>query len=404
MQVTWLKISVTGMCLITPALLYAAQQVDALEPPATPTSDDIQFGPLSVGGAMRVNYTVGDYPETEGASRAVRDGGNFSLDTFRLNLDLLSGAYLGKLEYRWYDGYNFLHTGWLGYRFADQSELQVGVNRVPFGPHPHYGVSQSWFFDQHYYVGLADDMDLGVRYSKALGDWQWDVGYYLTDEGSYIGFSEDSARYSYDVVNESGGGYAERHQVNLRGVYTLSYHDITNELGFSLQYGQLESQGRHDDGDHRAASLHMINRWGDFALTSQLTYYRYDVDAAQPLGTDQLVQMGAYDFPVSVAAEAWIPALSLIYRLETPGVGWLDSVTPYVEYSAVHKQVNGFNDSELMTLGAAWANGGWYIYTDLVYSNGNEFVGGEAAFGDRLGANADDTWQARFNINFGLYF
>lgn len=55
-------------------------------------------------------------------------------------------------------------------------------------------------------------------------------------------------------------------------------------------------------------------------------------------------------------------------------------------------------------LGAAWANGGWYIYTDLAYSNGNEFVGGETPFGDRLGANIDDSWQYRFNTNFGYYF
>lgn len=403
MEVTWSRLSFFGICLIVPTLLHAAQQTDALEPPVTPTSDEIRFGPLVVGGSMRVNYVLGDYPETEGASPAVRDGGNFSFDTFRIKLDLASGPYIGKLQYAWYDGYSFLHTGWLGYRFQDQSELQIGVNRVPFGPHPHYGVSQSWFFDQHYYVGLVDDMDLGIRYSTAVADWQWDIGYYLTDEGDYIGVSEDSARYSYDVVNESGG-YEERHQVNLRGVYTLNYYDITNELGFSLQYGQLESQGSHDDGDHGAVSLHMINRWADFALTSQLTYYRYDVDAAQPLGTDTLVQMGAYDFPVTVAAEAWIPAVSLIYVLQTPGLGWLDSVTPYVEYSSVEKKASGFNDSELVTLGAAWANGGWYIYTDLVYSNGNEFIGGDTPFGDRLGANANDQWQARFNINFGLYF
>ena len=58
----------------------------------------------------------------------------------------------------------------------------------------------------------------------------------------------------------------------------------------------------------------------------------------------------------------------------------------------------------LVTLGAAWAKGGWYIYTEWAYSNGNEFVGGDKAFGDRLGANNDDEWQERFNINFGYYF
>ena len=49
------------------------------------------------------------------------------------------------------------------------------------GPVP-YGVSSSWFFDQHFYVGLADDMDLGIRWSDTLGKLTLDVGYYLQSE------------------------------------------------------------------------------------------------------------------------------------------------------------------------------------------------------------------------------
>lgn len=364
---------------------------------------EIRFGPLRVGGAMRANYAIGDYPETDGASRSFDDGGNFNLDTFRLNLDYADGPYIGKVEYRWYNGYNFLHTGWLGYQFDEQRQLQLGVNRVPFGPGP-YGVSQSWFFDQHYYLGLADDMDLGAKYHHETGNWKWDAAYYIADEGNYIGASHDSARYSYDVVNESDDGYEERHQFNLRGIYQLSINDVTTDLGLSLQYGQLESRGVQDDGDRYAASLHMVNKWGQFTLASQITYYRFDVDSRQPLGTDKLVQMGAYDFPSTAAAEAWLPAVSLSYYLETNQIAWLDYVIPYIEYSTVLKQESSFNDSELATLGAAWGKDNWYIYTDLSASNGNEFIGGDAAFGDRLGANQDDDWQTRFNINFGYYF
>ena len=106
------------------------------------------------------------------------------MDTFRFNLDYENGPVIAKAEYRFYDGYNFLHTGWLGYNFEDEIQLQVGLNRVPFGPGP-YGVSQSWSFDQHYYVGLADDMDLGAKYTFHPGDWTIDLGYYY--EVSSIG-------------------------------------------------------------------------------------------------------------------------------------------------------------------------------------------------------------------------
>ncbi|NHO68503.1 hypothetical protein G8770_23370 [Aestuariicella hydrocarbonica] len=367
----------------------------------------IQIGNLKVGGAIRANFTVGDYPASSGggASRAWEDDGNFNLDTFRVNLDYSKGPYSAKLEYRWYNGYNFLHTGWLGYTFEDDSQLQVGVNRVPFGPGA-YGVSQSWLFDQHYYVGLSDDMDLGVKYSMTSGHWTWDMAYYFSDEGQYTGASRDSARYSYDVVNESGNGYEERNQFNLRGIYSLAGAEggVSTDLGFSVQVGELESQGSQSDGDHYAASVHMINKWGNLKLASQLTRYEYDVDDDQPLGTDTLVQYGAYDFPSTAAAEAWVPAVSLSYTYTSDNIDWLDYIIPYIEYSSIVKDESDFNDSELFILGLALARNGWYIYNDLAFSNGNEFVGGDSAFGDRLGANADDEWITRYNINFGYYF
>lgn len=382
-----------------------------------------QVGDLKIGGAIRANYTIGDYdPILDRSSRAQEDGGTVALDTFRINLDYAHAQWVAKAEYRFYpgygnnnhDGYHFPHTGWIGYNFDDDSQVQVGLNRVPFGPTA-YGVSQSWMFDQHYYVGLADDMDLGVKYTKPMGNLTLDFGYYVSDEGTHNGanFSKDSVRYSYDVVDETGQGYEERNQFNVRAIYTVAGDSVSTDLGASLQYGLLESNGIQDDGDHMAASVHAVATMGNFKLAPQLTYYNYDVDAAQPLGTGKLVQMGAFDFPTLIAAEAFIPAVSLSYKIDTPKVEWLDYVLPYVEYSSIMKAESDFNDSEMAVVGAAWANGGWYIYTDLAFSNGNDFVGNEVGYGtspgpawasNRFGANTTNAWEYRFNMNFGYYF
>jgi hypothetical protein len=64
------------------------------------------------------------------------------------------------------------------------------------------------------------------------------------------------------------------------------------------------------------------------------------------------------------------------------------------------KDADGFNDSAMNVIGMAIARGGWYIYVDYAFSNGNYFVGDSGDFG----ANTDDDWQKRFNINFGYYF
>jgi hypothetical protein len=406
-------------------------QTTAAATTSTP-DDSFRIGPVTIGGALRANAVIGSYKGFDNGPSRGGHGGNIELDTFRINLSLDYENIIGRLEYRWYPAdsgtsYNFPHTAWLGYRFADASEVQVGINRVPFGPGP-YGVSQSWFFDQHYYVGLSDDMDLGIKYSTKRGPWSLDFAYYAASEGSYFGRSLDSTRYSYDAVRweESvdadgnviyGGahnGYEERHQFNLRAIYSLTDSRVPTDLGVSLQYGQLQGQ-RTDDGSHWAASAHMINRFDDFTLATQLTRYEYDIDADNPWGTDTLIPMGAYDFAWPVAAKAWIPAVSLSYLKETSSLPWLDSVRPYVEYSRIIKDESAFNDSQMWVIGAAWASGGWYIYSDLAYSNGNYFVGNEASgngsddygrldgVGD-FGVNGNDEWNYRFNLNLGYYF
>ncbi|WPL19516.1 hypothetical protein Thiowin_04647 [Thiorhodovibrio winogradskyi] len=397
---------------------------------ATPApAEKITLGPLTVGGAIRANYTLGSYPGGgDGPSRG-GNAGNMTLDTFRINMDLKYNQLVGKLEYRWYDGYNFLHTGWLGWDFDDGSQVQVGVNRVPFGPGP-YGVSQSWFFDQHYYVGLSDDMDLGIKYSTSLGDWALDLAYYARSEWNGNGTSQDSARYSYDiltwdsaidlkgdVISASPNGYEERNQFNIRAIYGIE-GAVATKIGVSLQYGQIKGR-RADDGHHWAASAHMTNSWKNWLLASQITRYRIHVDNSNLLGTDELVPMGAYDFAWPVASDAWIPAISLSYKHTTGHIPWLDYVRPYVEYSSIVKEGSHFNDSQLVTLGAAWARRNWYIYTDLAFSDGNYFVGSENKDGNAeaysniysptlgagdFGVNANDHWNYRFNINFGYYF
>ena len=396
----------------------------------------IQLGPVTVGGAMRVNYVHGSYVVDDAGNGHYRggNGGNIELDTFRFNLALARDKWIGALEYRWYSdygksfpaSYSFLHTGWIGYQFDEDSHIEVGVNRVPFGAGP-YGVAQSYMFDMHYYLGLADDMDLGVKYVTSLGDWKFDAAYYLRSETNGKGWSLDSTRYSFDVVrwNESvdadgnfiyGGdenGYDERNQLNFRAIRSMEIFNADSELGASMQYGQLKGTGT-DDGDHWAVSAHMINNWGDLKLGTQLTRYEYRIDSDNPWQTDQLVPSGAFAFAWLLASKAWVPAISLSYSY-APSISWIEKIVPYIEYSHVIKDESSFNDSQMFAIGSQFYKGGWLIYTDLVLANGNWFIGNEADDGqadnyNRIdgvgdwGANGNNRWNTRFTINFGYYF
>ena len=379
-----------------------AEVVEAVEP---------KKSPIKVGGAMRANYVYGTYTDGRGD-----DNGDVDLEILRVNADLDFHNIIGRLEYRWYprwfgasSGYSMIHTAWLGYNFEDLETLKVGIVRVPFGPGP-YGVSSSWFFDQHFYVGLSDDPDLGISWSGSLDNLTYDVAYYLQSEFQTDGSSLNSSRYAYDVVKRKvendEHGYDEQHQFNLRAIYAV---ENIADVGVSLQYGLLKATNVGDDesGSHYALSAHMKNSYANFTLFSQFSYYAHNIADETPWGTGDLILMGAYDYASPVASKGIIPAISLRYNgIDTSGISWLDSVTPYVEWSSIIKTVEEYNPSTLVTIGASWTlYGALYVYSDFALSDGNPFVGNDGA-GD-LAANEDNDEKKqnwRLNLNFGYYF
>jgi hypothetical protein len=383
--------------------------------------------PIKIGGALRVGWAYGSYESgnPDNPHRRSDKIGDVDLEIFRLNADLDYHNVISRLEYRWYDTYSMIHTAWLGYNLGDLGTLKAGIVRAPFGPGA-YGVSSSWFFDQHFYVGLADDMDLGIRWSDTLGKLTLDVGYYLQGEFQTDGSSLASSRYSYDIVRwkekaDAAGtvewgagenGFDEQLQFNLRAIYTL---ENIADLGVSLQYGLLKGTnvGNDDSGNHYAFSAHAKNTFADFTLFSQFSYYAHNITDKTPWGTGDLIPMGAYDFAWPIASKGLIPALSLRYGgIDTSSISWVDSVTPYAEWSTILKTVDDYNASTLVTLGASWTVlGALYVYSDLALSDGNFFVGNTGdAYGNLLtgvnhvGANGNNTWHWRLNFNFGYYF
>ena len=382
--------------------------------------------PIKVGGAMRVNYVYGTYGDDDNPHPRGEKIGDVDLEIFRLNADLDYNNIIGRLEYRWYDGYSMIHTAWLGYNLGDLGTVKAGIVRAPFGPSA-YGVSTSWFFDQHFYVGLADDMDLGVTWNNTFDKLTLDVGYYPMSDPQLIKYgSLASSRYSYDVIKweekadakgnvEWGAGengFDEQHQFNIRAIYAL---ENIADVGVSAQYGLLKGTnvGDDDSGNHYAFSAHVKNSFADFTLYSQFSYYAHNITDETPWGSGDLIPMGAYDFAWPIASEGLIPALSLRYGgIDTSSVSWIDSVTPYVEWSTILKTVDDYNASTLVTVGASWTVlGALYVYSDFALSDGNFFVGntgdkyGNILTGvNHVGANGNNRWHWRVNFNFGYYF
>ena len=452
-------------------LEQARKELDEVAPPKEEVAEapEGKKRELKIGGTIGVSYAYGSYhqrpkffdpfvPHT--SDRRGRNVGGVLLDTFRQNVDFTYDDWSGSFEYRWWwylknPGYSTLSRAWLGYDFGENGMLKAGIVRVPFGPGP-YGISSSWFYDQHFYVGLADDRDTGIRWTNTFDNLTLDLAYYLQAQPNGEGGStRDAIRYDYDVakwdvlVDPDTGvvnwgrlgegeacdcGFQEKHQFNVRGIYAT---ENFGELGASFQYGLLEGTnipGDDDDGTHVAVSAHAKNSFGDFTLYSQITYYEYDLPDQVPWGNKDLIPMGGYDFAWLTASRAWVPAINIRYSGLDPKTIWPsllddirpDSIMPYIEWSSIMKLAKvpmdsrnlvnagqAFNDNMLLIVGTAIARGGWYILADYAFSNGNLFVGNDYGSGNFSniydtgggnGASGRDAWQSRLNINFRYYF
>jgi len=365
---------------------------------------------IRFGGALRYNY----YVKTWDGQEANRDkGGDFDLDTFRIEAD---GGYKDltiSAEYRFYAGYHMLHHGYVGWDYADRSDLLIGVSQVPFGIQPY--ASHNWFFDVGYYVGLEDDYDLGLQNVTTGDNWNLKLAFFKNDEGNYTGNSLDSARYSYDVVNASlpdpTGGESpilrrneEVNQFNGRYAYTFEHgEDSRTEVGVSGQYGFLYNAPLAKMGHHQAYAVHAVGDYGAFNVMASAMYYKYDQEVAEddPAGGD-FVAYGAYDAPYWIASEGNIYLFNVAWAS-----GWsfgpFESLTFYNDYSYLDKAESSFEDTQQNVLGMAGAAGPLYVYFDVAMGKNHPWLGGSWSYGLAQGDPEAD-WETRFNINFGYYF
>ena len=361
------------------------------------------------GGAIRFNYHQNDYSDRyDGA-------GKLDFDTARVNVDYRRRALRASLEYRYYKGRaandgrfvqsvfdaeasdsHFLHHAWVGWQFGEADEVQVGLNKVPFGALPF--ASHSYFFQLPYYVGLEDAYNLGIKYEATRGDWRAHLAFYARPAPDGHGASVDSARYTYNVVKTETTDNRERNNVVARMARTLRHGaDASTEVGASLLAGEVPDEVSDRTGHRWAAALHAQGAYGRWGFKTEWIRYRYDLESAE----DDIVMMGAYDAPYEVAARGDLLVAGLSYRLPVAR-GPLDEVTFYYDYSVLYKDVNGFPHSRQNVIGAAWTLGKWLIYTDLAFGKHHPFMGPD--YGAALGAGGDDEWHRRFNINIGYYF
>jgi len=343
---------------------------------------------IDLGGALRYNLVHRDFVDASDGKR-----GESGFDIFRLNVDGEINDIIVSAEYRHYSFMQTLRYGWLGYEFADDSQVQVGISQVPFGLLP-YASHNAWF-GVPFYTGLADHYDMGVKYVREDGPWSSQVAFYKNEP---LNDATDPGRFSVDVLRDGEQQNEEANQFHARLAYTLGAGTgCETEVGSSAKVSELYNNVTDRRGEHWAGTVHLDSRCGRWNL--QLQGVRYEYSPANPVGvSSDVMRVGAFAGTYDIASEADILVANVAYNFESPA-RFIDQLTCYNDYSRLYKGIDASVDSQINTLGCAIGTGPLFTYVDYILARNMAFFGSGS-----MGAGGEDKWRGRFNVNIGYYW
>lgn len=343
---------------------------------------------IKLGGAVRVNYAYRDY------DKANKDkGGDFYFDMAAIKFDGKQGDWGLSAEYRFTSGTNYIKYGYGFYDINPDWQLQVGINKVPFGNRDF--ISNSYWFGIPYYLGFEDDHDTGIKAVYDKNGWHTDLAFYKSAE---YGPSENK-RYSTDIYTGTINGteYAneETNQFNVRQTYTTEHEGGQTTIGGSVQYGQIYNSNLQENGDRYAVALHLDSTYKGWNLQLQAMQYEYDdKEHENTIG----VSVVSWQYEIASKGQSYSANIAKTFATD-----W-GSVKCYNDFGLMTPDVsdNSFDNSMQNVTGCAISAGPTYTMVDFVMGKNMTF---STANNDHVGLpEMGDSWDKRVNINFGYYF
>ncbi|WP_277810955.1 hypothetical protein [Chromohalobacter canadensis] len=350
-------------------------------------------------------------------------GGDMNFGKFTLGVDGQHGDFLYSFEYRFYDGYQFLKKGWMGYQASDNDTVKVGLVQTPFG-NMDYGYL-GWYGNLPYLAGFNDNQNAGIKWDHSQGAWDTSLAFFKSDQlgdsnehygANAIGGTSDAVGVnSQGVLDEDdpnaargNQGNTEENQLAGRVAYTFGQGtDYTTEINFSAKGGQLYNNQTNESGSNWQAAVGLNGSYGSWLTQLQATAYEYDAEnpgTSESGISDDVIQVGAFNFNYLIPAEGQMYSASVGYSMN---VNWgdIDNLYFYNDFSYISPNGDytpaegGFgenvDDPMLNDLGMKVTAGPYYAWFSVV-SNKN-------ALG-YFGSPTDGNWHTSLQTNFGLNF
>lgn len=362
---------------------------------------------IRVIGSIAFGAKYKSWPNAAGTGA---EGPSATFERVALGIDGQYRGFVVNADYRFYGKYGTLHHAYIGYKHKDVFEIDGGVHRVPFGILPY--ASHNWFETLPYYVGLADDYDLGVKATVWKGGLNLQFAYYAQPEPAQFGATSNSARYSYDLVATNateipslGANSPQTNEEKHTGVARVAYAwahrgEDSTEIGASGQFGGMLNTATRRYGTRWAAAVHYVGWYRNFNLQVEGLYY--DFSPQNPTGQPRSwVTLGAWDAPYRVASEGFIGVANVAYRLHLKSKV-LDWIMFYNDHSLLWKRTAGFDRTHMNVTGILLANR--FIYTYIDAATGRNHPWFSPNYEDTLAeGDTRPRWWVWLNLSIGFY-
>jgi hypothetical protein len=345
---------------------------------------------VQITGSYRLNYTVKDWDE-----RQEDRGGDFRFNQINLGAEAEKNGVRLSAQYRWYDDLSMVHHIYFATDIDDQSEIQVGITKVPFGIQP-FESHNDWG-DNALFMGFNDDYDAGIKYITQRDALNVQIAYFSNGDKS----PDQADRFSADVVSSSGdNGQAneEAHQLNFHTSYKMG----GSEFGGSLQLNGLYNNVTKKMGDAWAAVVFLNGKYDAFGVQLQAGRYEYNPENQDGVSEDS-IQLGAFGTTYLMAAEANMYVANFHYDLPYKS-GIVDLVRVYSDYNLIEKDESSFNDSQMWSVGTMFVTGDLYTILDINAGKNALFFSSGDHTNALAAGNEDNDWNTQLNLHFGYYF
>ena len=353
-------------------------------------SADVSDEGLKFGGSVRANYAYRDYEQ------ASKDkGGDFYFDVATLTLNGKIEDWGVSADYRLSSGTNYIKHGYGFYDVNDELQVQVGINKVPFGNREL--ISNSWWFGLPYYLGFEDDSDVGFKLVYEKQGWHTDVAFYKSAEYA----SAENKRYAADLysgtINGTKYSNEETNQLNIRQTYTIENAYGETTLGGSIEVGQIYNNSTKNNGDRYAVALHLDSNFNTWNIQLQAMQYEY---SAADSFDDNKIGISVVSWQYEIASKGQVYSANIAKNFKTS----FGSIKCYNDFGLMTPDVNddSYDNSMQNVTGCAISSGPTYTMIDFVLGKNMTF---STANNDHIGLpEVGDDWDKRVNINFGFYF